>query len=119
MYAVVKTGGKQYRVSAGETIQVEKLEGDSGHKIHLSEVLLLADGENVTVGRPFVEGASVDAEILDHAKHRKVLIYKFRRRKRYRRKAGHRQPFTALKITAINGPPAVQVAAPAVQEAAQ
>lgn len=101
MYAVVKTGGKQYRVSAGDTIQVEKLEGGPGDKVEL-EVLLLADGENVTVGRPLVEGASVAAEIVDQGKHRKVIIYKFRRRKRYRRKTGHRQPFTALKIVGIN-----------------
>lgn len=102
MYAVVKTGGKQYRVSEGETIQVEKLEGNPGETINLDEVLLLADGENVTVGRPHVTGARVEAKILDHDKHRKVLIYKFRRRKRYRRKVGHRQPFTALKITGIH-----------------
>ena len=113
MYAVVKTGGKQYRVSTGQTIEVEKLSGDPGHKIQLDEVLLLADGENVTVGRPLVEGASVEAEIQDQAKHRKVLVYKFRRRKRYRRKAGHRQPFTALKITAINSP--TVAAAPAAE----
>jgi len=102
MYAVVKTGGKQYRVSEGETIQVEKLEGNPGETINLDEVLLLADGENVTVGQPHVAGARVEAKILDQDKHRKVLIYKFRRRKRYRRKVGHRQPFTALKITGIH-----------------
>jgi large subunit ribosomal protein L21 len=102
MYAVVRTGGKQYRVSAGETVKVEKLDGEPGRPIRLDEVLLLADGETVTVGRPLVAGASVDAEIVDQARHRKVLVYKFRRRKRYRRKQGHRQPYTALKITAIN-----------------
>ena len=84
------------------TIRVEKLEGTPGETVELAEVLLLADGENVTVGRPFVEGAKVEATILDQDRHRKVLVFKFRRRKRYRRKAGHRQPFTALKITGIN-----------------
>ena len=102
MYAVVKTGGKQYRVSAGDTIQVEKIEGGPGERVALAEVLLVADGESITVGRPLVQGASVEAEILDQDKHRKVVVYKFRRRKRYRRKNGHRQPFTALKIMGIN-----------------
>lgn len=102
MYAVVKSGGKQYRVSQGETIEVEQLQGNPGDKIQLNEVLMLADGDNVTLGRPLVEGATVEAEIVDHNKHRKVLVFKLRRRKRYRRKVGHRQPYTALKITAIN-----------------
>lgn len=102
MYAVVKTGGKQYRVREGQTIEVEKLAGNPGERVTLDEVLLLADGENVTVGRPLVEGASIEAEIVDHDKHRKVLVFKLRRRKRYRRKVGHRQPYTALKVTTIN-----------------
>lgn len=104
MYAVVKTGGKQYQVSAGDTIKVEKLEGEQGDTVELGEVLLIADEEQVTLGRPLVDGASVSAEIVEQDRHRKVLIYKFRRRKRYRRKAGHRQPYTALKITGIQVP---------------
>ena len=102
MYAVVKTGGKQYRVSEGQTLEVEKLEGSPGDRINLNEVLLLSEGDNVTVGRPLVDGASVEVEIVDHDKHRKVLVFKLRRRKRYRRKVGHRQPYTALKVTSIN-----------------
>jgi len=102
MYAVVKTGGKQYRVSEGDTIKVEKLEGEPGASIQLNEVLLLSDGDNITLGRPFVDGANVTGEIVDQDRNRKVVIFKYRRRKRYRRKAGHRQPFTAVKITAIN-----------------
>lgn len=101
MYAVVKTGGKQYRVAEGDKIQVEKLQGDPGDQIELNDVLLVVDGEQIVLGRPMVEGASVSAEVVEQDRHRKVLVFKFRRRKRYRRKAGHRQPFTTLKITGI------------------
>jgi large subunit ribosomal protein L21 len=100
-YAVIKTGGKQYRVSAGQTIRVEKLEGKKGDAIELDQVLLFADGEALTVGRPLCAGIKVKAEILDQDRHAKVVIFKYRRRKRYRRKTGHRQPFTALKIVDI------------------
>ncbi len=101
MYAVLKTGGKQYRVTAGDTIKVEKLEGKVGDELELAEVLLLADGERLTLGRPLVEGARVKARILEQDRHRKVVIFKYKRRKRYRRKTGHRQPFTALRIEHI------------------
>jgi large subunit ribosomal protein L21 len=104
MYAVVKTGGKQYRIAAGETIHVEKLDGDAGQPVELDEVLLLADGEDVVLGRPFIEGAKVRAEIVDQGKDRKVIIFKYRRRKRYRRKTGHRQPHTILRIHEIQWP---------------
>ena len=101
MYAVVKTGGKQYRVGMGDVICVEKLPGKGGDAVELNDVLLISNGDEVHVGQPNIAGASVNAEILDQGKHRKLLIFKYKRRKRYRRKAGHRQPFTALKITAI------------------
>jgi large subunit ribosomal protein L21 len=101
MYAVIKTGGKQYRVEPGATIRVEKLPGDKGTTVELGDVLLVADGENVTVGAPHVPGASVKAEIVAQGLGPKLLIFKFRRRKAYRKKTGHRQPFTALKITDI------------------
>lgn len=101
MFAVVKTGGKQYRVAQGDTIKVEKLDGEVGDKIALSEVLMVADGEAVTLGHPLVEGAKVEAEIVDQGRHPKIIVFKMRRRKNYRRKAGHRQPFTALKIVGI------------------
>lgn len=104
MYAVLKTGGKQYRVAAGDTIKVEKLEGKVGEQLEIAEVLLLADGEHLTLGRPLVEGARVKAEILEQDRHRKVVIFKYKRRKRYRRKTGHRQPFTALRIVDIVAP---------------
>jgi len=102
MYAVVQTGGKQYRVEAGQTIRVERLDGEVGKKIEISDVLLVADGQKVAIGQPLVAGALVRAEIVKQGKERKVIIFNYRRRKRYRRKQGHRQPFTALKITAID-----------------
>jgi large subunit ribosomal protein L21 len=104
MYAVVKTGGKQYRVEAGETIQVEKLDGNPGQTLQFDQVLLLAEGESLTLGTPLVKGARVEAEITAQDRGSKVLIFKYRRRKRYRRKTGHRQEFTALKIINILGP---------------
>ncbi len=103
MYAVVATGGKQYRVSQGDLVKVEKLNGDPGSSVVLGEVLLIGDQGSVRVGKPHLSGASVTAEIVRHDKHDKVTIYKFRKRKGYRHKAGHRQPFTELKITGIAG----------------
>jgi large subunit ribosomal protein L21 len=102
MYAVIATGGKQYRVQPGETIQVEKLDDEPGKTVEFGEVLLVADGENVTVGKPTVAGAKVTAEVVLTGRGEKLLVYKYRRRKGYRRKTGHRQSFTAVKITAIN-----------------
>ena len=106
MYAVLRTGGKQYRVAAGDTIKVEKLEGNPGDALQLADVLMLADGESVLVGHPLVEGALIKAEILDQERARKVLIFKYRRRRRYRRKTGHRQPFTSLLVVDIVKPTA-------------
>jgi large subunit ribosomal protein L21 len=102
MYAVIQTGGKQYRVEQGETLRVEKLEGDSGTKFTFDTLLFADDGGNVRIGQPRVAGVSVDAEIVEQGRGKKITIFKYKRRKAYRRKAGHRQPFTALKITAIN-----------------
>ncbi|MEK6608784.1 MAG: 50S ribosomal protein L21 [Myxococcota bacterium] len=102
MFAVVRTGGKQYRVTDGETLRVEKLPGEVGEKVELSDILLVAAGEaDVRIGRPLVAGARVTAEIVEQGRARKVLIFKYKRRKRYRRKRGHRQSFTAIKITSI------------------
>ncbi len=100
MYAVVKTGGKQYRVQEGDVIRVEKLPGDVGSSIDLTEVLMLG-GDKVVVGKPMVEGATVTAQITGQDRAKKIIIFKMRRRKGYRRKAGHRQPFTELKITGV------------------
>jgi large subunit ribosomal protein L21 len=101
MYAVIRTGGKQYRVSEGQLLRVEKLAGSAGDKITFGEVLLLG-GETLKIGRPLVQGAAVAAEITAQDRGKKLVVFKFRRRKNYRRKTGHRQPFTELKITGIS-----------------
>ena len=102
MYAVIKTGGKQYKVASGDVILVEKIEGEAGAAITLAEVLMIGDGANITVGAPTVKGASVAAEVVGQEKADKVIIFKKNRRHNYRRKNGHRQKLTALKITGIN-----------------
>jgi large subunit ribosomal protein L21 len=101
MYAVVATGGKQYKVQEGEVLRVEKLTGDVGSQVAFDQVLMLSDGENVKVGQPVLEGVQVKGHIIEQGKNRKILVFKYKRRKRYRRKQGHRQPFTAVKIDAI------------------
>ena len=100
MYAVIKTGGKQYRVAQGDRLRVEKLPGEPGSKITFEEVLMIG-GDKVSVGAPLVKGAKVSAEIVAQERAKKVIVFKFRRRKNYRRKRGHRQPFTELTITGI------------------
>ena len=102
MYAVIKTGGKQYRVSEGQKLRVEKLAGAKGDKVTLGEVLLVG-GDSPKIGQPLVTGASVTAEILAQDRGKKIVVFKFRRRKNYRRKTGHRQQYTELKITGISG----------------
>ncbi|NLX19215.1 MAG: 50S ribosomal protein L21 [Desulfobulbus sp.] len=101
MYAIIRTGGKQYQVEAGDTLRVEKLEGDVGDTVELSEVLLLVDGEAVKVGQPVVEGAKVVAKIVEQGRHKKITVFKKKRRKGYQVKKGHRQMFTALTIETI------------------
>ena len=100
MYAVIRTGGKQYRVSEGDTLRIEKLAGDVGNAISFDEVLLVG-GDKVTVGKPLVAGAKVAAQITAQEKAKKVIVFKMRRRKNYRRKNGHRQHYTEVKITGI------------------
>ena len=113
MYAVVKTGGKQYRVAKDDTILVEKLEADEGAQITLDEVMMLGDGETVTVGRPTVANASVEAQVVSQTRGPKILIFRRKRRKNHRRLQGHRQDLTLLKITDIStsGKPAAKAAA--------
>ncbi|MCP3899768.1 MAG: 50S ribosomal protein L21 [Desulfobacteraceae bacterium] len=101
MYAVIKTGGKQYKVEEGTILQVEKLEQNEGDKVEFNDVLMYSDGENVTIGSPLVENAVVKAEIIKQAKDKKVLVFKYKRRKGYRRMRGHRQHFTQIKINSI------------------
>lgn len=101
MYAVVETGGRQYRVSTGDTIDVEKLTGAVGETVTLSNVLMLADGSDITIGAPRLDGARVEAEIVAQKRGKKLIIFKHKRRKGYRRKQGHRQWLTSLRITDI------------------
>jgi large subunit ribosomal protein L21 len=102
MYAVICTGGKQYQVAQGERIRVEKLVGDIGDTVEIAEVLLVSDGEEVTVGQPVVTGAKVVAKIVEQDRAKKIVVFKKKRRKGYRRKTGHRQPFTAIEIQEIS-----------------
>ena len=102
MYAVVKTGGKQYRVTKDDTILVEKLDADEGQTVTLSDVMLLGDGDKVTVGTPVVADASVEAQVVSQTRGPKIIIFRRKRRKNHRRTQGHRQDLTLLKITDIN-----------------
>lgn len=102
MYAVIATGGKQYRVSEGDLIRVEKLDGGEGDKVVFEDVLMLGGGEKAKIGTPTVAKAKVEAQITAQGRARKIIVFKFKRRKKYRRKQGHRQPYTELRITKIN-----------------
>ena len=101
MYAVIQSGGKQYRVSPGEEVKLEKLQGEVGDPIAFDKVMVVSDGENIKIGKPYLENTSVVGRLTRHGKSRKVLVVKFKRRKGYRRKKGHRQPFSMVKIEDI------------------
>ena len=101
MFAVLETGGKQYKVAKGDTIRVEKLAGDVGEQVELSAILMVVDDDDVQVGKPVLDGAKVTAKIVEQGRLKKIIVFKMKRRKSYRRKAGHRQPFTALEIVEI------------------
>lgn len=101
MFAVVKTGGKQYRVNEGDVLRVEKLDAEAGKKVTLDEVLMVGDDKGVTVGEPTVKGAKVTAEVLEQKKDKKIVVFKKKRRHNYRRKKGHRQEITVLRVTKI------------------
>ncbi len=103
MYAVVKTGGKQYRVTPGEKLKVEQITADVGAEVVLDQVLMVGEGENVRLGQPVVAGATVKATVVGHGRGDKVLIFKMRRRKHYQKHQGHRQNYTELKIDSIVG----------------
>ena len=102
MYAVIKTGGKQYRVSAGQKLKVEQIPADIGQEITLDQVLSVGEGEALKIGAPFVDGAKVTATVLAQGRHDKIKIFKMRRRKGYRRTQGHRQNYTEIRIEAVN-----------------
>jgi large subunit ribosomal protein L21 len=103
MYAVIKTGGKQYKVASGEKIKVELLAVEVGQDVTINQVLAVGNGADLKVGTPLVTGATVVATVLSHGKHDKVRIFKMRRRKHYQRHGGHRQTYTELQIGAVNG----------------
>lgn len=102
MYAVIKTGGKQHKVTVGEKLKVELIPAEIGSKVTLSEVLMVANGENVVIGTPVVANATVEATVIAQGRHKKVRIFKMQRRKHYQKRQGHRQYYTELKIEAIN-----------------
>ena len=102
MYAVVNTGGKQYKVRQGEVLRVEKLSGEIGSPVTFDRVLMFSDGENVSIGQPVLDGVSVEGHIVEQGKAKKIIVFKYKRRKRFRRKKGHRQEFTAVQIDSIN-----------------
>ena len=101
MYAIIASGGKQYRVKEGDLLRLEKIDGDLGSTVSFDQVLMISDGEAVQLGRPVLEGASVHAHIVEQDRAKKILVFKFKRRKRFRKKQGHRQPFTAVQIDRI------------------
>lgn len=101
MYAVIKTGGKQYQVKEGDILKVEKLDVEAGTNFDFEEVLLVSNEDDVKVGKPFVDGAKVSAEVLEHGKNRKITVFKYKPKKGYARKQGHRQPFTRVRINSI------------------
>lgn len=101
MYAIVETGGKQYRVSPGSTLRIEKVDGDRGGRVVLDKVLAVSDGESLTIGAPYVQGAVVKGTIVRQGKGRKILVFKYRAKTNYRKRYGHRQAFTEVKIESI------------------
>ena len=100
MYAIIMTGGKQYKVEVGSEIMVEKLDGEVGDKVSF-DVLMIADGGDIEIGKPVLSGVSAKAEVLEHGKGRKVIVFKYKPKKDYRKKQGHRQPYTKVKILSI------------------
>ena len=103
MYAIIKTGGKQYRVQEGDVLNVEKLNAEAGEKIEFTKVLALSDDNGLTVGKPYIENAKVEAEVVANGKAQKVIIFKYKSKKDYRKKQGHRQPFTTVEIKSLGG----------------
>ena len=103
MYAVIETGGKQYRVTEGQSIKVELIDAEAGSSIDLDKVLLVANGDDIKVGAPYIKGGKVSATVKSHGRGKKIHIIKFRRRKHYQKEQGHRQHYTELQITGISG----------------
>ncbi len=102
MYAVIKAGGKQYRIKVGEKLKVERFDAEAGSELVIDQVLMVADGDNVAMGTPLVEGAKVNAKVVGQGRHDKIRIFKMRRRKHYQKHQGHRQNYTEIQITGIS-----------------
>ena len=102
MYAVIKTGGKQYRIQVGEKLKVEQLKVENGSELIIDQVLMVADGDKISMGTPLIKGATVSATVLGQGRHDKILIFKMRRRKHYQKHQGHRQNYTEIQITGIS-----------------
>ncbi|MAG44687.1 50S ribosomal protein L21 [bacterium] len=100
-FAIIKTGGKQYKVAQGDVIKIEKLEGKAGDKIEFNKILLLKKNKITKIGQPFIKNTKVSAEIIEQARDKKVIVFKYKAKKRYKKKKGHRQPFTKIKILKI------------------
>jgi len=103
VYAIIETGGKQYRVQEGDVLKVEKLDVGEGETVNLDKVLAVKKGEDLTIGTPLLEGARVVAQVLEHGRGKKIIVFKYKSKKNYRRKQGHRQPYTQLRIEKIEG----------------
>ncbi|MEE8552144.1 MAG: 50S ribosomal protein L21 [Desulfobacterales bacterium] len=101
MYVIVNTGGKQYKIQKGDVLRVEKIPGEIGSPVSLDKVLMFSDGENVNIGRPVLDNVAVKGHIVEQGKGKKIVVFKYKRRKRYRRKLGHRQQYTEIKIDSI------------------
>jgi len=115
MYAVFSSGGKQYKVREGETLRLEKIPGDIGSHVTFDKVLLFSDGENLKIGQPLLDDVNVQGKIMEQDKAKKILVFKYKKRKRYRRKQGHRQPYTAIKVESIGTGGLVQKAETDIQ----
>ena len=121
MYAVVNSGGKQYKIQQGEILRVEKISGDVGSPVTFDRVLMFSDGENVNIGKPLLDSVSVEGHIVEQGKAKKIIVFKYKRRKRFRRKNGHRQEFTAVLIDSIKakGTKAAKAAEPQAEAKAE
>lgn len=119
MYAIIETGGKQYRAEPGAVLKIERLDGEVGDAVQFDQVLLVADGDEVEVGQPYLEDKPVHARILEQGRHSKVIVYKYKRRKDYQKKQGHRQSFTAVQIEAIGAPVEAEAEAPVMEAASE
>ncbi len=119
MYAIIETGGKQYRVQEGDVVTIEKLNAEAGQKVEFDKVLVLAEEGDLKVGAPYVEGAVVSGEVVENGKGKKVIIFKYKAKKDYRKKQGHRQPYTMVKIESLGGKAAPKKTAPAKEVKAE